>query len=83
MSRRDGQLHLAAVLSPAGSHQAGWRHPEAAADGVHDVRRYHEAARIAEAAKFDTIFLADSLALRDAPLDALPARPISPPASIP
>jgi alkanesulfonate monooxygenase SsuD/methylene tetrahydromethanopterin reductase-like flavin-dependent oxidoreductase (luciferase family) len=35
------------------------------------VRRYHEAARIAEAAKFDTIFLADSLALRDAPLDAL------------
>jgi FMN-dependent oxidoreductase (nitrilotriacetate monooxygenase family) len=71
MSGRDDQMHLAAVLSPAGSHMAGWRHPDAAADGVFNVRRYQEAARIAEDAKFDLIFLADSLGLKDAPLDAV------------
>jgi N-acetyl-S-(2-succino)cysteine monooxygenase len=71
MSKREGMLRLGATLSATGSHIGAWRHPDAQADGGFNVRRYHEAARIAEAAKFDMIFLADNLALKKAPMEAL------------
>ncbi|WP_230293622.1 LLM class flavin-dependent oxidoreductase [Croceicoccus sp. Ery5] len=60
----DRQLSLAAILSATGSHIAGWRHPDCPADGGYNIRRYIEAAQIAEAAKFDLCFLADNYALK-------------------
>jgi len=60
------KLSLAAILSATGSHIAGWRHPDCPADGSWNIRRYIEAAQIAERAKFDLCFLADSYALKQA-----------------
>lgn len=60
------KLSLAAILSATGSHIAGWRHPDCPADGSWNIRRYIEEAQIAEAAKFDLCFLADSYALKQA-----------------
>ncbi len=64
-------LSLAAILSATGSHIAGWRDPACAADGAVNIRRYIEEAQLAEAAKFDLVFLADSLALKLASADEL------------
>lgn len=59
-------LRLAAILSATGSHIAGWRHPDCPADGSFDIARYVDEAQIAEAAKFDLVFLADNYALKQA-----------------
>lgn len=64
-------LSLAAILSATGSHIAGWRDPACPADGAINIRRYIEQAQLAEAAKFDLVFLADSLALKQASADEL------------
>lgn len=58
MSRK---LSLAAVLSATGSHIAGWRHPDCPPDGSYEIQRYIEDARIAEAAKFDLVFIPDNV----------------------
>lgn len=47
-----------------GHHVAAWRHPDAQADAGSNFRHYVEIARLAEAAKFDAIFLADSSGIR-------------------
>lgn len=64
-------LSLAAILSATGSHIAGWRDPACPADGAINIRRYVEQAQLAEAAKFDLVFLADSLALKLASAEEL------------
>ena len=64
-------LSLAAILSATGSHIAGWRDPECPGDAPINIRRYVEQAQIAEAAKFDLVFLADSLALKQASANEL------------
>ncbi len=67
----DRQIALAAILSATGSHIAGWRDPDCPGDGASNIRRYIEDAQIAEAAKFDLVFLADNLALKQASADEL------------
>jgi FMN-dependent oxidoreductase (nitrilotriacetate monooxygenase family) len=62
----DRTLSLAAILSATGSHIAGWRDPGCPADGASNIARYIAEAQIAEAAKFDLVFLADNLALKQA-----------------
>jgi FMN-dependent oxidoreductase (nitrilotriacetate monooxygenase family) len=54
-------LHLNLFLMPRGHHEGAWRHPGASRQKLTDLALYIEAARIAEAAKFDAIFLADTL----------------------
>ncbi len=56
------QLHLNLFLMARGHHEAAWRHGGANRRALTDIELYAEAARIAEAAKFDAVFLADSLA---------------------
>ncbi|MFT3877356.1 MAG: LLM class flavin-dependent oxidoreductase [Propioniciclava sp.] len=56
------QLHLNAFLMEAGHHEAAWRLPESNPRAGLDVAHYIELARIAEAAKFDSIFFADGVA---------------------
>jgi FMN-dependent oxidoreductase (nitrilotriacetate monooxygenase family) len=55
------QLHLNLFLMTRGHHEGAWRHPGASPRALTDLELYADAARIAEAAKFDAVFLADSL----------------------
>ncbi|MFV3371329.1 LLM class flavin-dependent oxidoreductase [Pseudomonas sp. NY15435] len=55
-------LSLGAFLMATGHHVAAWRHPDVPADGGLDFRLYKRLAQVAEAAKFDAVFVADSVA---------------------
>lgn len=63
LTRERQQIHFFAYLVGTGIHLASWRHetafPKASIDFEHQVRL----ARVAEDAKFDAIFLGDSLAI--------------------
>lgn len=72
--RRDpsrGQMHLGAFFHPTGHHVASWLHPDAQIDAGTNFRHYVELAQMSERAKFDLMFLADALAIRDGNLQAL------------
>jgi FMN-dependent oxidoreductase (nitrilotriacetate monooxygenase family) len=62
MSRR---LHLNLFIHGRGHHEAAWRHPAASTLPLTDIRYYQDLAQRAESALFDSIFLADQLALGD------------------
>src|SRR5258705_9105889 len=57
------QLHLNLFIHSRGHHEASWRHPGSSPLALTDIRYYQDLARRAEAALFDSIFLADQLAL--------------------
>ncbi|HVC53942.1 MAG TPA: LLM class flavin-dependent oxidoreductase [Stellaceae bacterium] len=57
------QLHLNLFIHSRGHHEASWRHPGTSPVALTDIGYYQDLARRAEAAKFDSIFLADQLAL--------------------
>jgi FMN-dependent oxidoreductase (nitrilotriacetate monooxygenase family) len=66
--RMDGmkrQLHLNMFIHSRGHHEASWRHRTASPLPLTDIRYYQDLAQRAEAALFDSIFLADQLALGD------------------
>jgi FMN-dependent oxidoreductase (nitrilotriacetate monooxygenase family) len=57
------QLHLNLFIHGRGHHEAAWRHPASSPLALTDIRYYQDLAQRAEAARFDSIFLADQLAL--------------------
>jgi FMN-dependent oxidoreductase (nitrilotriacetate monooxygenase family) len=57
------QLHLNLFIHGRGHHEAAWRHRKSSALALTDIRYYQDLAQRAEAALFDSIFLADQLAL--------------------
>src|SRR5437868_10540511 len=57
------QLHLNLFIHSRGHHEASWRHPAVSPLALTDIRYYTDLACRAEAALFDSIFLADQLAL--------------------
>lgn len=59
------QLHLNLFIHSRGHHEASWRHPLASPLPLTDIRYYQDLAQRAEKALFDSIFLADQLALGD------------------
>lgn len=59
------QLHLNLFIQSRGHHEASWRHPAASPMALTDIRYFQNLARQAEAGLFDSIFLADTLALMD------------------
>src|SRR6267142_1125678 len=59
------QLHLNLFIHSRGHHEASWRHPAASPLALTDIRYYQDLAQRAEASLFDSIFLADQLALGD------------------
>ena len=71
MAHPKRQLKLGAFLYPTGHHVAAWRHPDAQADAGVNFAHYAALARKAEAAKFDLVFLADSVGVRGDDLPAL------------
>ncbi|MDA1308277.1 MAG: LLM class flavin-dependent oxidoreductase, partial [Proteobacteria bacterium] len=58
-------LHLNLFIHSRGHHEASWRHPDASALSVFDIGYYQDLARPTVAGAFDSIFLADQLALGD------------------
>jgi FMN-dependent oxidoreductase (nitrilotriacetate monooxygenase family) len=59
------QLHLNLFIHSRGHHEASWRHPQSSPLALTDIRYYQDLAQRAEAGLFDSIFLADQLALGD------------------
>jgi len=59
------QLHLNLFIHSRGHHEASWRHPASSPLALTDIRYYQDLAQRAEAGLFDSIFLADQLALGD------------------
>jgi FMN-dependent oxidoreductase (nitrilotriacetate monooxygenase family) len=57
------QLHLNLFIHSRGHHEASWRDPASSPLALTDIRYYQDMAQRAEAALFDSIFLADQLAL--------------------
>ncbi|HET9647245.1 MAG TPA: NtaA/DmoA family FMN-dependent monooxygenase, partial [Microlunatus sp.] len=57
------QLHLNAFLMSSGHHEAAWRLPESDPYADTDIHHWIRVARLAEAGKFDSLFLADNVAL--------------------
>ena len=71
MATSSRQIKLGAFLMQTGHHIAAWRHPRAQADAGSNFRHYVELAKLAEAAKFDAVFLADSVGVRSSELASL------------
>jgi FMN-dependent oxidoreductase (nitrilotriacetate monooxygenase family) len=57
------RLHLNVFVSGTGHHEASWRYPRTEPDRTVDISYYRRIAHIAERGKFDSLFLADQLAL--------------------
>ncbi len=57
------QMHLNLFIHSRGHHEASWRHPAASQLPLTDVAYYQDLARKAEDGLFDSVFLADQLAL--------------------
>ena len=64
------QMSLAILASGTGSHVASWLHPATTATGGTDIAHYRRMARMAEAAKFDLFFIADTPAARTEKLES-------------
>ncbi|QKZ07386.1 LLM class flavin-dependent oxidoreductase [Pseudomonas eucalypticola] len=62
MSQAPRQLKLGAFLMATGHHVAAWRHPDVPANAGLDFKHYKHLAQVAERARFDTLFVADSVA---------------------
>jgi len=54
------QLHLGAILEGVGTDHATWRNAGVQSDASIDINWYIDQARLAEAAKFDFVFIVDS-----------------------
>jgi len=67
------QISLGLSMRYVGYHAAAWRHPEADPAAASDFGHFLNVARMAEAAKFDMVFLADGIGIRakDEPRGAL------------
>lgn len=59
------QLHLNLFIHGRGHHEAAWRHPAASPLPLTDIDYYTDLACKAEAGRFDSVFLADTLAVGD------------------
>lgn len=64
-------MSLNAFLMATGHHIAGWRHPQAQADGGLRLEHYRHLAATAERGGLDAIFLSDTLAMLPGQQDAL------------
>ena len=71
MARPKAELRLGAFFNPTGHHVASWRHERAQADAGINFKHYVEIAQTAERGKFDMIFLADNVCVREAKMEAL------------
>ncbi|MGO4671731.1 LLM class flavin-dependent oxidoreductase [Bosea sp. 2YAB26] len=59
------ELHLNLFINGRGHHEAAWRHDGSTQRALTDVAYYRDLALAAEAAKLDSVFFADHVALGD------------------
>jgi FMN-dependent oxidoreductase (nitrilotriacetate monooxygenase family) len=64
-------MKLAALMHTGGQHIAAWRHQDGYADAGFNIEYFQQLARIAEGAKFDFLFVADVMGVRDWPISVL------------
>jgi len=69
--RRGETMRLGAFFHPTGNHVAAWLHPDAQIDAGTNFRHYAQITQTAERGKFDLMFVADAVAVRDGDLEAL------------
>jgi alkanesulfonate monooxygenase len=69
--RRPDRMKLGTLVHPTGNHVASWLHPASQLDAGTNFRHYVQLARTAERGKFDMLFLADALAVREGNREAL------------
>ena len=65
------QLHLGAIMRPAGIHTAWWRYPGAYPDANFNLAHMVNFILVLERAGFDAFFMADHLAVLNMPVQAL------------
>ncbi len=70
------QMALGLLLSPASSHIAGWRHPDAISNAGESFEEVLSVAKSAEEACLDFVFLADELCAPDADPKILSRDPV-------
>ena len=58
------QLHFNLFLMGVGHHEAAWRHPRTDPSAAGDIAHFQRLAQAAEAASFDSVFLADGVEAR-------------------
>ncbi|MBO0736197.1 MAG: LLM class flavin-dependent oxidoreductase [Alphaproteobacteria bacterium] len=69
--RRGEKMRLGGFFHPTGNHVAAWLHPGAQIDAGTNFRHYAAITQIAERGRFDLMFVADAVAVRDGKLNAL------------
>lgn len=68
---RADKMKLGVLFHPTGNHVASWLHPGSQIDAGTNFRHYAQLAQTAERGKFDAMFLADALAVREGKREAL------------
>ncbi|WP_159884837.1 LLM class flavin-dependent oxidoreductase [Paenibacillus puerhi] len=63
MGEHNRRMILNLVLQNGGSHRGAWRHSSARLDEIHDIKYIHRLAQKAEAARIDSLFIADGLSI--------------------
>ncbi len=76
------QLKLGAILAGVGTDHTRWRDPALPGDASIDINWYIDNARLAEAAKFDLVFIVDSPFITPDTAPALPQPPGAPDAAV-
>src|SRR5947207_12079014 len=69
--RPNEKLKLGAMFHPTGHHVASWLHESSQIDAGSNFRHYASLCQAAERAKFDLMFLADAVAVRDGDIGPL------------
>ncbi|MER5864678.1 LLM class flavin-dependent oxidoreductase [Kitasatospora sp. NPDC002040] len=64
MPTADRHLHFNLFLMGVGHHEAAWRHPRTDPHRAADITHFQQLAQAAEAASFDSVFLADGVEAR-------------------
>jgi len=70
-ARRADLMKLGTLIHPTGNHVASWLHPDSQIDAGTNFRHYVQLAQTVERGKFDGLFLADALAVREGNREAL------------
>jgi FMN-dependent oxidoreductase (nitrilotriacetate monooxygenase family) len=65
MTTKKRQMRLGMSMRGIGYHPAAWRHPDVPADGTLRFEHYVRNAQMAEQGKFDMIFFADGIGIRE------------------
>ncbi len=76
MAQGRSHIGLNVFFRAFGHHPGAWRHPDSPSSGQPDLNYWVKLARLAEAAKFDAVFVADFVGQAGGQLDELAFQPL-------